>query len=369
MDEDEFARLIVRSKYHLICGTSIGGIIAVMLALEVPLSRILRLFRENGGEIFTKEWFWKVGSSKYKKDGMLNITRMILREQGYEDPDSVTMDQIFLQLCVMTYDVDHSRVISISNVACQPDIDTRKVRVVDAVLSTAAAPTYFPMCSWKLTLKGVEQEFNCVDGCVWSNDPSLYSLVMRRFIDQDPNKVHNIICFGTGTYSKETHSSSEWYSTVGWLAGSPNLIDVILNASTSLIETMMTEFNELKISRYIKCQVALTQDIKLDNVKSIPTQEEEVNNMDMSNIEAAVSHTLYMGTNIRNIVNDKKREEHDYLPESFKEILDEECLKYLRNLTLQSVKYYLPDFPQSIVEKFLSGYSQSQIKLIEQPEE
>jgi len=259
-----------------------------------------------------------------------------------------------------SYDVDHSRVVSISNLPSQPDVDTSKVRVIDAILSTSAAPTYFPMCSWNLMVKGVEQQFNCVDGGIWSNDPSLYSLIMRRYIDQDPNKVHNVICFGTGIYIKETHSTSEWYSTVGWLAGSPNLIDVILNASSSMIETMMNSFTLLKMARYIKCQVNLTQNIKLDDLTSMRRQEQEVENMDKTNIDDSVTRTLYMGTNVRNIINCKKTMAQ--LPEEFRNNLDRECLEYLKNISPNAVKFYLPEFPDYIQKEFRALYSPEVLK-------
>jgi len=222
------------------------------------------------------------------------------------------------------------------NLPCQPGIDTRKVKVIDAICSTSAAPTYFPMCSWNLDVKGVEQSFNCVDGGIWSNDPSLYSIIMRRKTDQNPHNVHNVICFGTGTYVRETHNTSEWYSTVGWLAGNPNLIDVILTASSSMIETMMKSFTEIKVTRYIKVQVNLTQDIKLDDLKSLGRQEQEVENMDMSKIKDAVVRTLFMGTNVRNIVNDQKIV--DLLPEHYAEKMIEQCTTYLLSVTPRAVK-------------------------------
>jgi len=335
--------------------------LAILLALEVPLSRILRLFNENKNDIFRKEWFYKIGSSKYQNTGIMEICRTILTEQGFEDPDSVTLDQIHLRVCVLSYDIDHSRVLTLSNLPLQPDIDTRKARVIDAILSTSAAPTYFPMCSWKLVVDGKEESFNCVDGGIWGNDPSLYSLIMRRFTDQDPNKIHNVICFGTGIYSRETHRSGEWYSTVGWLAGNPNLIDVILTASSSMIETMMSSFTELKMARYMKLQVKMSQDIKLDDTSSMTRQEQEAENMDVGQVRECINRTLYMGTNVRNIVNDPKILE--IMPPHYKEKLDDECIDYLMNLNPKAVKYYIGDFPDRIQKKFVDMFPPEVVRL------
>ncbi len=53
--EDEISAPIA-TRFDLIAGTSIGGIIALALALEVPASRIVALLTEYGEEIFKRRW-------------------------------------------------------------------------------------------------------------------------------------------------------------------------------------------------------------------------------------------------------------------------------------------------------------------------
>uniref|UniRef100_UPI00190FA77C patatin-like phospholipase family protein n=1 Tax=Raoultella sp. 18093 TaxID=2681425 RepID=UPI00190FA77C len=51
------------SRFDLITGTSIGGILALALALEIPAQDIVDLFVDHGEEIFDKRWslfgFWR----------------------------------------------------------------------------------------------------------------------------------------------------------------------------------------------------------------------------------------------------------------------------------------------------------------------
>ncbi len=56
---DLFAKHFVR-KFDLIIGTSIGGIIALMLCLDVPLSEIKRTFPEKVAKIFPSSWLGPV---------------------------------------------------------------------------------------------------------------------------------------------------------------------------------------------------------------------------------------------------------------------------------------------------------------------
>lgn len=60
----------IAQKFDLIAGTSIGGIIALALALEIPAEDIEKMFLENGKIIFKKRFFLSNGlffKSKYAR--------------------------------------------------------------------------------------------------------------------------------------------------------------------------------------------------------------------------------------------------------------------------------------------------------------
>lgn len=46
----------IASRFDLIIGTSIGGILALALALEIPAQRMVDLFVEHGSDIFKRRW-------------------------------------------------------------------------------------------------------------------------------------------------------------------------------------------------------------------------------------------------------------------------------------------------------------------------
>src|ERR1700722_15331694 len=46
----------IATRFDLIAGTSVGGILALALALEIPASRIVDLFTKHGQDIFS----WRI---------------------------------------------------------------------------------------------------------------------------------------------------------------------------------------------------------------------------------------------------------------------------------------------------------------------
>ena len=54
--EDQFGKPIGQS-FDLIAGTSIGGILALAAAYEVPMSTVVDLFQDHGKKIFEKQRF------------------------------------------------------------------------------------------------------------------------------------------------------------------------------------------------------------------------------------------------------------------------------------------------------------------------
>ena len=78
--EEQFGCPIAR-KFDLIAGTSIGGILAISLALEIPVSEMVKLFVKNGEQIFSPNIFSLMGlcKSKYSNAGLKDILEKMCR--------------------------------------------------------------------------------------------------------------------------------------------------------------------------------------------------------------------------------------------------------------------------------------------------
>ncbi len=135
-------------RFDLIAGTSVGGILAVALAYEVPMPRLVDLFVEQGREVFSKR-----GLPGGTVGRMLDMSRSILgpkysgdalraalqRELGERSLADALHDVV-----VPAVDVTHSltKVFKTPHVAASRGDES--VRAVDVAMATSAAPAYFP---------------------------------------------------------------------------------------------------------------------------------------------------------------------------------------------------------------------------------
>ena len=63
----------IANYFDLITGTSIGGIIALALAYEIPANEIAKIFDENGKKIFKKQALFGFFKAKYNSDTLKKI--------------------------------------------------------------------------------------------------------------------------------------------------------------------------------------------------------------------------------------------------------------------------------------------------------
>tara|TARA_R110002050_G_scaffold86742_1_gene184121 strand:- start:2861 stop:3892 length:1032 start_codon:yes stop_codon:yes gene_type:complete len=116
---DIFAQRVVREKFSLVTGTSIGGIIAIMLGMETPLSYILKLFETRAHEIFHKNSMFKVTSSNYSGKGIRQVCIDVI--QSYLDrnpalkdrgvtPETLRLIDLPLRVAVTTMDLETNSV-------------------------------------------------------------------------------------------------------------------------------------------------------------------------------------------------------------------------------------------------------------------
>lgn len=135
-------------RFELLAGTSIGGILALALAFEVPMERIARLFSEHGGEVFSEN-----GLPTGAVRRLLDLTRSVLgpkysgvalRALLTEEFGDARLAQARHPVIVPAVDVERSRTkIFKSPRAGHPDRDG-DLRVVDIAMAACAAPAYFP---------------------------------------------------------------------------------------------------------------------------------------------------------------------------------------------------------------------------------
>jgi len=135
-------------RFDLLAGTSIGAILALALAFEVPMARIAQLFVERGGAVFSEH---DLPAGAVRR--LLDLTRSVLgpkysgaalRTLLEEEFGDARLGQARHPVIVPAVDVVRSRTkVFKSPQPGKPERDS-DYRVVDVAMAACAAPAYFP---------------------------------------------------------------------------------------------------------------------------------------------------------------------------------------------------------------------------------
>jgi predicted acylesterase/phospholipase RssA len=174
------------TRFDLITGTSIGGILALALALEIPAQRIVDLFINHGEEIFRKRW--SLNGLVRAPYSPVPLKRLLSTAELFGDRllGEATHPVIVPSLNYSTgepvifktpHHVDFKR--------------DHQHRIVDVALATSAAPAYFP--------RHVFDNCQYVDGGLYANAPGLLGVhEAQKFFGRD---VADVRLLAVGTMS------------------------------------------------------------------------------------------------------------------------------------------------------------------------
>lgn len=135
-------------RFDLLAGTSIGGVLALALAFELPMSRMAQLFITHGPQVFSDRALPAGAVSR-----LLDLTRSVLgpkysgaalREALDVELDRRTLGQAKHALVIPAVDVQTciTKVFKTPHGAASEG-DAR-LRAVDVAMAASAAPAYFP---------------------------------------------------------------------------------------------------------------------------------------------------------------------------------------------------------------------------------
>ncbi|MEN9315605.1 MAG: hypothetical protein RIS35_1998 [Pseudomonadota bacterium] len=232
-------------RFDLIAGTSVGGILALALAFEVPMSTVLRLFVERGTEIFSPRRLPRGAVTR-----LLDLSRSVL---GPKYSGTALRRALSGQLGTRTLgEAIHNVVVPAVNVT---DSSTKifktphaplsrgdeSVRAIDVAMATSAAPSYFPSVRIGRALYA--------DGGLFAVAPDQVALhEARHFMGVDPIGIR-MVSIGTAVagYQPSDGVQSD-DGAVGWL-NEGRLILTMLSVQQQHVQAM-TE--DLLGDRYLR---------------------------------------------------------------------------------------------------------------------
>ncbi|MDD4890229.1 MAG: CBASS cGAMP-activated phospholipase [Phycisphaerae bacterium] len=247
------------TSFDLIAGTSTGSIIAASLAFGMSAVRGERLFLEEGRRIFRKRWFTLMGliGSRYRKRELRCVLEDVLGDQKLSDAT--------IPLMIPATDIGNGCLHTFRSKHHAEFATNRDVKIIDAVLASCAAPTYFD--------PHTVGEYMLADGGLWANDPSLAAtLEARQHFGVDLEDVR-VLSIGTGSGRQFYSQAARWrHRLLGWgLAtrwAASKCINMIMNLQVEKSQHMLGIL--LKPGQLLRFSFTSDLPLALDDVREIP---------------------------------------------------------------------------------------------------
>ena len=238
--------------FNVVAGTSTGAIIASAVAMDVPPRSVSNIYREKASVIFKKNiksYFYAGG--RYKQEPLKNELSKIFSSKQLKDAKT---ELIITATCIDMYS---SQIFSSTK---QSDMF-----LVDAILSSTAAPTYFK------AVKPVNQERSYVDGGMWGNAPSLaaYNYV-RNLYPHIPNEHIRIFTIGNGNYSVGIPIQKYNSRRTLDLSNVKTVLDLLFMSQEDYSNKVISDFidkdNLIMINTSLSQKIALDDTIKANTI-------------------------------------------------------------------------------------------------------
>jgi len=224
-------------RFDLMAGTSVGGLLAMALAFEVPMVAIVELFLNRGEEIF---------SARRKPSGA--VTRLIdlgrsvmgpkysgaaLRAELQRLFGDRTLGQAIHAVVIPAVDVTRSETKVFKTPHVEASCGDETCRVVDVTMATCAAPAYFPSVPIAGRLYA--------DGGLFAVAPDQVAMhEAEHFMRVKPAQVR-MVSIGTATAGYQpTEELDPQAGAVGWLTDG-RLILTLISVQQQHVQAIMED--------------------------------------------------------------------------------------------------------------------------------
>jgi patatin-like phospholipase/acyl hydrolase len=222
-------------RFHLIAGTSTGGIMAAGLCAPGGLrhgpAELAELYTRHGATIFPPgAWATRNPISDCKYDAAA-LEAVLAQRLG-----QAQLSEAAPELMVTAWDLERAAPkLFCSWRARRASAEDFALR--DVARATSAAPTYFPPAeirSLDANVSDAQRRHLLCDGGVFANDPAALALAEARRLFPRADRVL-VLSLGTGAKVTriEAAKQAKGWGLVGWL---PGLIDVFMDGAAALTE-------------------------------------------------------------------------------------------------------------------------------------
>lgn len=233
---EEACGVPIARRFDLIAGTSVGGIIALGLAAEVPAAQIKEAFERDGTSIFSER-----PASRGKLGALRDLARFWCKPKYPSEPLRQTVAGI-VGAQTRIGDLKHPVIVPAVNLTKGgPQLfktphhadfsQDLKLHVTDVALATAAAPTYFPVAEIGNSL--------FADGGLYANSPDLLAVHEAEiFFGRSAADIHLLSIGTTTSQFSFSHANGRQLGAFAWMS-EQRLVNVIVAAQQHSVDFMM----------------------------------------------------------------------------------------------------------------------------------
>lgn len=233
---EEHTRSPIGRSFDLICGTSIGGIVALAAAFEVPMSNVVQTFEEYGEEIFPP---YERPASRAGK--LLDIFKHLRRPRYDSAPLRDAISKLIPANATLG-DAIHPVAIPAVNVTegKQQVFKTRhkvewvrdwRFKAVDVALATSAAPTFFELAEVGSSMYA--------DGGLFANAPDLIAMHEAEYFFNVHRDALRILSVGTTTQAYSIASNAGRHFGVGDWMQDQRLFSVMISSQQQFVDQIV----------------------------------------------------------------------------------------------------------------------------------
>ncbi len=275
------------SRFDLIAGTSVGGIIALGIANEVPAARIKDAFERNGTRIF---------SGRRPPGTVFGKLRDVLRSTVFPKYDPGPLRDTIVDIIgadTRVGDIKHPCLIptvcltkggpQIFKTDHHPNFSRDlRLRAVDVALATSAAPTYFPVAEIGDNLY--------VDGGLYANSPDLIALhEAEQFFGIGIGEIRLLSVGTTTSRFSFSHSSGTRFGLVDWAMGQ-RLVQATISSQQQIVDHVA---HQRLSARYVRLDIEQSR------------EQEQSLSLDTANTEAQRTIRAMADITIQSAINDQ----------------------------------------------------------------
>lgn len=236
--QEEF-KLEFHRDFDLIAGTSTGSIIAAAVAYDIPLTKVTKLYREQGPIIFSPRCWSLKGAifPRYATDPLRRALEAIFQDATLSDAKT--------KLIIPATDIGNGGVHVFKSYYDEKFVRDRNVKIVDAVLASCSAPSYFAPAR--------VGPYQLCDGGLWANNPSLVAVteaLSRLSVERSQIRLLSV---GTGigkNYYPVSNSRRRWGFVTGW--GMLKFISMLMNlqsaTASNVVQLLLEKHQSLRIN-------------------------------------------------------------------------------------------------------------------------